>query len=156
LTKENNKDMKSDTADLEAEKIRLECELHSIHTELDRMRAPPLIIAEVIDVLEDGRVIVKSSTGPRFLVRATKTISKEDLQPGTLVTLNQRTYSIMEVMGPEKADEIEVNETGEDTIIQLKRLDEFYKVIRTYKLPLVFKRGKEYIAFSIYSDFVFR
>lgn len=90
------------------------------------------------------------------MVKATRTIPKDDLQPGTLVALNQRTFSIVQVVGPEKVEEIQVNETGEDKIIQLKSLEEFYKVIRMYKLPLVFKRGVEYLAFSIYSDFVFR
>jgi proteasome regulatory subunit len=153
---EKDEEEKVELAKLKAEKIRLERELRSIRTELDRMRKPPLVIAEVIDVLDDGRVIIKSSTGPRFVVEAKRTLSKEDLQPGTLVAINQRTFSITDVVNPEKAEEIEVAATGDDKIIQLKSLAELYKVVRTYKLPLVFKRGQEYLAFSIYSDFVFR
>ncbi len=83
---------------IESEKIRLDREVRSIRTELDRMRQPPLVTGDVVDVLEDGRIVVKSSTGPQFIVKYLKSISKDDLPPGTRVALNQRTFSIVEVL----------------------------------------------------------
>ena len=52
----------------ESELFRLQKDLTRVRTELERLRSPPLIIGSLKDVLPDGRVIVKSSTGPDFIV----------------------------------------------------------------------------------------
>jgi len=83
---------------LEAEKIRFEREIRTLKNELDRMRQTPLVTAEIIDVLEDGRLIVKSSTGPNFVVHASSRIPRSKLKNGTRVSLNQRHFSIMELL----------------------------------------------------------
>src|SRR4030043_1139541 len=61
---------------LDTERLRLERELHALRTELDRLRQPPLIAATVINVLEDKRAVVKSSTGPQFIVNMSKKIKR--------------------------------------------------------------------------------
>ncbi|MHA1723560.1 MAG: proteasome-activating nucleotidase [Promethearchaeota archaeon] len=89
---------------LDAERLRLEQELHSLRNEIDRLREPPLVTATVIDVLDDnGRAIVKSSTGPSFVVNTSRKVKNEKLDPGMRVALNQRTFAIMEVL-PMKLD----------------------------------------------------
>jgi len=89
---------------LDAERLRLEQELHSLRNEIDRLREPPLVSATVIDILEDkGRAIVKSSTGPSFVVNASRKVKNEKLVAGTRVALNQRTFAIMEIL-PTKLD----------------------------------------------------
>ncbi|MFW9826252.1 MAG: proteasome-activating nucleotidase [Candidatus Thorarchaeota archaeon] len=89
---------------LDAERLRLEQELHSLRNEIDRLREPPLVSATIIDVLDEkGRAIVKSSTGPSFVVNTSRKVKNEKLAPGTRVALNQRTFAIMEVL-PTKLD----------------------------------------------------
>ena len=90
---------------LDAERLRLEQELHSLRNEIDRLREPPLVSATIIDILDDskGRVIVKSSTGPSFVVNASRKVKNEKLTPGLRVALNQRTFAIMEIL-PTKLD----------------------------------------------------
>ncbi len=89
---------------LDAERLRLEQELNSLRNEIDRLREPPLISATVIDILEDtGKLIVKSSTGPSFVVNPSRKVKKEKLTPGMRVALNQRTFAIMEIL-PTKLD----------------------------------------------------
>jgi len=90
---------------LDAERLRLEQELHSLRNEIDRLREPPLVSATIIDVLDDikGRAIVKSSTGPSFVVNASRKVKNESLDPGLRVALNQRTFAIMEIL-PTKLD----------------------------------------------------
>lgn len=90
---------------LDAERLRLEQELHSLRNEIDRLREPPLVSASVIDILDKkkGRAIVKSSTGPSFVVNASRKVKKEKITPGMRVALNQRTFAIMEVL-PSKLD----------------------------------------------------
>jgi len=89
---------------LDAERLRLEQELHSLRNEIDRLREPPLVSATIIDFIDDkGRAIVKSSTGPSFVVNASRKVKNEKLTPGMRVALNQRTFAIMEVL-PTKID----------------------------------------------------
>ncbi len=89
---------------LDAERLRLEQELSSLRNEIDRLREPPLVSATVIDMLEDsGKVIVKSSTGPSFVVNPSRKVKNESLTPGMRVALNQRTFAIMEIL-PTKLD----------------------------------------------------
>jgi len=89
---------------LDAERLRLEQELHSLRNEIDRLREPPLVSATIIDFIDDkGRAIVKSSTGPSFVVNASRKVKNENLAPGMRVALNQRTFAIMEVL-PTKID----------------------------------------------------
>ncbi len=89
---------------LDAERLRLEQELSSLRNEIDRLREPPLVSATVIDLLDDsGKVIVKSSTGPSFVVNPSRKVKNEKLTPGMRVALNQRTFAIMEIL-PTKLD----------------------------------------------------
>ena len=89
---------------LDAERLRLEQELHSLRNEIDRLREPPLVSATVIDMLDEtGKVIVKSSTGPSFVVNPSRKVKNENLAPGMRVALNQRTFAIMEIL-PTKLD----------------------------------------------------
>src|SRR3990170_4906112 len=64
---------------VEAELLRLQKEVKRLKTELDRLKAPPLIIGSVRDVLADGRVVVKSSTGPDFIVHSAEYVAKENI-----------------------------------------------------------------------------
>jgi len=105
---------------LDAERLRLEQELHSLRNEIDRLREPPLVSASVVDILDDkkGRAIVKSSTGPSFVVNSFTKGREKKLKPGMRVALNQRTFAIMEIL-PTKLDPfvkgMEVIDTIPDT-----------------------------------------
>jgi len=90
---------------LDAERLRLEQELHSLRNEIDRLREPPLVTATIVDVLDDkkGRAIVKSTTGPSFVVNSSRKVKGQKLESGVRVALNQRTFAIMEVL-PTKLD----------------------------------------------------
>ncbi|MCK4280564.1 MAG: proteasome-activating nucleotidase [Candidatus Lokiarchaeota archaeon] len=90
---------------LDAERLRLEQELHSLRNEIDRLREPPLVTATVIDVLDEkkGRAIVKSSTGPSFVVNSSRKVKGQKIESGVRVALNQRTFAIMEIL-PTKLD----------------------------------------------------
>src|SRR6266571_3990187 len=85
---------------VEAELLRLQKEVKRLKAELDRLKAPPLIIGNVRDILADGRVVVKSTTGPDFIVNAAEYIAKENLQAGARVALNKQTLAVMGVLPP--------------------------------------------------------
>jgi proteasome regulatory subunit len=124
---------------VDAERIRIERELHSLRAEIEKARQPPLIAAQVIDILDDGRAVVKSSTGPNFVVYVSKTLPK-NLFPGVRVALNQRTFSIVEIL-PQTKDPfvrgMEVELAPPVTYNDIGGLNEQIQEIReTVELPL--------------------
>jgi len=127
---------------LDAERLRLEQELHSLRNEIDRLREPPLVSATIIDFIDDkGRAIVKSSTGPSFVVNASRKVKNEKLVPGMRVALNQRTFAIMEVL-PTKLDPFVKGMEVIDTIPDISYTDvggleeQLQEVRETVELPL--------------------
>ena len=62
------------------------------------LRAPPLIVGTLQDVLDPERAIVRSSNGTVFQVSLNQRIEPELLKPGTRVALNQDTLSLVEVL----------------------------------------------------------
>jgi len=85
---------------VEGELIRLQKELKRLKAELERLKAPPLIIGQIKDVLADGRVVVKSSTGPDFIVSTSDYVSPDLLTAGARVALNKQTLAVMGVLPP--------------------------------------------------------
>ncbi len=126
---------------LEARCFRLDREIASLRNEIKRLQTPPLLAATVIDVLEDGRAIVKSSAGPSFVVRVHGSVNPGDLKPGTRVALNQHTYAIVEAL-PSKKDPyvlgMEIEEIPPVTYDDVGGLEEQIREIReTVELPLL-------------------
>ena len=85
---------------VESELFRLQKELKRLRSEMERLKSPPLIIGSIKDVLADGRVIVKSSTGPDFIVSTSEYVPLEDLEVGARVALNKQTLAVMGVLPP--------------------------------------------------------
>ncbi len=98
--KEDSKNMQGEKRLIESELVKLRREAKRLRSELDRLKTPPLIIGDVRDVLTDGRVIVKSSTGPDFIVHAADYVDPEGLKVGARVALNKQTLAIMGVLPP--------------------------------------------------------
>jgi len=135
------RDLESEKRSLESQYVRIERELRSLQAEFDRIRAPPLISATLLDVLEDGRAIVRSSTGPHFVVTASQFIKPEELKPGTRVALNQRNFSIMEVL-PSRKDPLvlgmEIEEAPDVSYDDVGGLENQIQEIReTVELPML-------------------
>lgn len=82
----------------EGENFRLQKELSRIRSENERLKSPPLIIGSLRDILPDNRVIVKSSTGPDFVVSVSEYISPSELIPGARVSLNKQSLAVMSVL----------------------------------------------------------
>ena len=82
---------------MENQKLKFEREVRKLRSELERLRTGPLIVGTIQDVLDDNRVVVKSSTGPRFVVNVSQFMEGE-LRPGTRVALNQQSFSVMFVL----------------------------------------------------------
>ena len=82
----------------ESELFRLQKDIARLRNELERLKSPPLIIGSLRDVLPNNRVVVKSSTGPDFVVSVSEYVNEDDLLPGARVSLNKQTLSVMDVL----------------------------------------------------------
>lgn len=90
---------------VESELFRLQKELKRMRSELERLKSPPLIIGNIKDILADGRVIVKSSTGPDFIVTTSEYVPTDEITVGARVALNKQTLAVMSVL-PSSLDPI--------------------------------------------------
>jgi proteasome regulatory subunit len=82
----------------ESELFRLQKDISRLRNELERLKSPPLIIGSLRDVLPNNRVVVKSTTGPDFVVSVSEYVPEDKLIPGARVSLNKQTLSVMDVL----------------------------------------------------------
>jgi proteasome regulatory subunit len=127
--------------ELEAEKMVLKREIKYYKDELEKLISPPLIEAVVLEVLSDGRAIVKSSTGPNLVVTVSGEVKTSDLRPGSVVAINQRGSSIIEVL-PRREDPyvkaMEVIDRPRVSYSDIGGLEKQIREIReTVELPLL-------------------
>ena len=84
--------------ELEMEVNFLRKEIDYYKGEINKLMSPPLIEGTVIEVLDEGRALVKSTTGPTLVVSIGGNIDKSKLTSGTRVALNQRGSTIVELL----------------------------------------------------------
>ena len=96
--REQLRQVEADKRYIETQKIRYEREVRKLKSESEQLRSPPLIIGTITDVVDASRVIVRSSAGPRFLVRSSPSIPAEEIKPGVRCTLNQQSLAIVEIL----------------------------------------------------------
>ncbi len=121
-------------------KLRYEREIRKLRSEIERLRAPPLIVGTIVEVIDDRRVIVKSSTGPRFVVNYSQFLNRREIQPGAQVALNQQSLSVVGILPSQKdpfvygMEVIEAPDVSYDMIGGLKeQIEEIREVV---ELPL--------------------
>ena len=95
---EETERFESEKRQLEADVSRMKRENAHLKGELARLRAPPQVIGTVTDRLEDGRVSIKSSSGPDFVVHISEGIDKENLDVGDRVALHRQTLAVLETL----------------------------------------------------------
>ncbi len=126
---------------LENEIIHMDRELRRLKSELERLRAMPLIIGTVVEVIDDQRVVVKSSGGPSFIVTYSSFINPKDLVPGARVAMNQQSLAVVDVLPVEKDPAIlamEVVERPRETYADIGGLrDKLQEVREVVELPLL-------------------
>jgi proteasome regulatory subunit len=91
--------------EMEAEIALLRREIKYYKQEIDKLLAPPLIEGILLEVLDNNRAVVKSTTGPNLIVGISGNIDKRKLLPGTYVVLNQRGSAIVDIL-PKREDPV--------------------------------------------------
>jgi len=138
--REQIRQIESDKRYIETQKIRYEREVRKLKSEIEQLRSPPLVIGTVTDVVDSSRVIVRSSAGPRFLVRSSMCIDPEQLKPGVRCTLNQQSLAVIDIL-PESYDAavygMEVVETPDESYADIGGLDpQIMELREAVELPL--------------------
>ena len=95
---EETERFESEKRQLESDVSRMKRENAHLKGELARLRAPPQVIGTVRDMLDDGRVSIKSSSGPDFVVHISEGIDKDNLDVGDRVALHRQTLAILETL----------------------------------------------------------
>jgi proteasome regulatory subunit len=149
--REQLRQAESDKRYIETQKIRFEREVRKLKSEIEQLRSPPLVIGTITDVIDGNRVIVRSSAGPRFLVRSSVCIDPEQLKPGVRCTLNQQSLAVVDIL-PDSYDAqvygMEVIETPEERYVDIGGLDKEINEIReAVELPL--KRPELFLQIGI-------
>lgn len=96
--REQLRQIEADKRYLETQKVRYEREVRKFKGEIEQMKSPPLVIGTVTDLIDENRVIVRSSAGPRFLVGVSQSLDLEQVKPGARCTLNQQSLAIVEIL----------------------------------------------------------
>jgi len=90
--------------DVEQENLLLKETIFQLKMELDRFRAPALMLAETVEVIKD-RAIIKVPNGNKFLVNVSSTIKK--LKSGETVTVEQKNLTVVDKISRERKVEVE-------------------------------------------------
>lgn len=139
LLKEQKNQIESERRYAENQKLKYEREVRKLRSELEKLKTTPLVVGTVLEVLEEGKVIVRSSTGPRFVVGTSQFIEK-DLKPGTVVGLNQH-LAVVNILPSPKDPSVyglEVIETSDIDYNDIGGLEKQTQELKeTVELPLV-------------------
>ena len=150
-TEDGNKWLIEETERFESEKRQLESDVSRMKREnahlkgeLARLRAPPQVIGTVRDMLNDGRVSIKSSSGPDFVVHISEGIDKDNLEVGDRVALHRQTLAILETL-PSAKDPLvmgaEVDSKPIETYKDIGGLTEQLDELRsTIELPMLYPK----------------
>ncbi|HIH44967.1 MAG TPA: proteasome-activating nucleotidase [Candidatus Methanoperedenaceae archaeon] len=141
LLREQNQKIESEKKFVESQKVKYEREVRQLKSELERLKTMPMVVGTVMEVLGDGKLMIRSSTGPQFIVGASQFIKPADLRPGMQVAMNHQTLSVMEVL-PSSYDPLtygmEVIDSLNIAYTDIGGLDAQIKEIReTVELPLI-------------------
>lgn len=140
LLKEQCDQMESEKRYVESQKLKFEREVRRMQAEIDRLKTAPLVVATVIDLIGHDKVLVKSSTGPQFLVGVSQFIDDEALVPGATVALNQQTLAVVDVIPfteEPMVNAMEVVDPQDVDYDQIGGLDEqVQEIVESVELPL--------------------
>ena len=146
--REQLRQTEADKRYIETQKIRYERDVRKLKSESEQLRSPPLIIGTITDIVDSTRVIVRSSAGPRFMVRSSPSVNADELKPGVRCTLNQQSLAIVELL-PNSFDALiygmELVDSPAETYADIGGLqDQINEIREAVELPLkrpeLFKR----------------
>jgi len=90
-------------ATVETERDQYKREVNKYKAELAQMKAPPLIVGNIEQVVGNRKVVARSSSGPLFLSNVSEDIKETDLMVGAQCALHPQSFVLVELL-PDKVD----------------------------------------------------
>ncbi len=139
--KEEYRKIELEKKSVENKKVQYERENRKLTAELDRLKTPPLLVGTIIDVMANNKLVIKSSSGPKFVVNSSQFINSKDIFPGAKVALNQQSLAVIEVLPPVKDPMVLGMEVIEAPDIDYQNIggleDQINEIKETVELPLL-------------------
>ncbi|MBP1907980.1 proteasome-activating nucleotidase [Methanolobus bombayensis] len=140
LLKEQCDQIESEKRFVESQKLKYEREVRRLQAEVDRLKTVPLVVATIMDVISEEKVLVRSSTGPQFMVNVSQYLNEEALIPGAKVALNQQTLAIVEVIPASEDPAVSAMEVLESQDVDYEDIggldSQIQELIESVELPL--------------------
>ena len=140
LLKEQCDQMESEKRFVESQKLKYEREVRRLQAEIDRLKTVPLVVATVMDIISNDKVLVSSSTGPQFMVNVSQYIDDKDMVPGAKVALNQQTLAIVEVIPTTEDPAVSAMEVVDSQDVSYDNIggleEQIQELIESVELPL--------------------
>ncbi|SDF49721.1 Proteasome-activating nucleotidase [Methanolobus vulcani] len=140
LLKEQCDQIESEKRFVESQKLKYEREVRRLQAEVDRLKTVPLVVATIMDVISEEKVLVRSSTGPQFMVNVSQYLNEESLVPGAKVALNQQTLAIVEVIPTSEDPAVSAMEVIESQDVDYEDIggldSQIQELIESVELPL--------------------
>ncbi|KXS45857.1 MULTISPECIES: proteasome-activating nucleotidase [Methanohalophilus] len=139
--KEQCDQIESEKKNVESQKVKYEREVRKLRSEINRLKTVPLIVANIIDVIDSNKVLIRSSSGPQFMVGVSQYIDESKLVAGVRVALNQQTLSIVDVLPSTEEPEVSAMEVLESQDISYEDIggldNQIQDIIECVELPLI-------------------
>ncbi|WMW22188.1 proteasome-activating nucleotidase [Methanolobus mangrovi] len=140
LLKEQCDQVESEKRFVESQKLKYEREVRRLQAEVDRLKTVPLVVATIMDVISEEKVLVRSSTGPQFMVNVSQYLNEDSLLPGVKVALNQQTLAIVEVIPTSEDPAVSAMEVLESQDVDYEDIggldSQIQELIESVELPL--------------------
>ena len=124
----------------EGMRLRYEREIKKLREEIEKLRAPPLIVGTIVEVIDDKQMVVRSSTGPRFVVSYAQFIDLKEAVPGAQVGMNQQSLAVVSVVPSQKNPAVYGMEVIESPNVQYDMIgglsEQIEEIREVVELPL--------------------
>ncbi len=87
----------------ESERDQYRREAQKYKAELKQVKSSPLVVGTIEQLLDDGRVLVRSTTGPSFVSPVVGSVKKEELTVSAQCALHPQSFALIEVL-PNRVD----------------------------------------------------
>lgn len=76
--------------------------------EVKRIQSVPLVVGQFLEMIDQSRGIVGSTTGPNYYVRILSTLDREELKPNSSIGLHRHSNACVAILPPETDSSIQL------------------------------------------------
>ena len=132
--------IRSEKRFVENQKLKYERELRRMQAEINKLKAAPLIVGTILDVVDKDKVLVRSTTGPQFMVNVSQYIEDDALVVGAKVALNQHTLAVVDIIPSTEEPMVSAMEIIESPDIDYNKIGgldaQIQELVESVELPL--------------------